>query len=187
MTIQEIIYNFLVSAAVSGGVIFLAKTYLTEKIKASIKNEYDQKLEAYKTELKITMDKEMALFVNDLKEQEKIKDEKWLIKRDACLEALDLADAALSNMDWDHVDAAKIVKQEIDTVKVRACFNKLACSCDNPEVLSAFKKAVGRKGKVSGDIMTDFRNIIRSELGFGDSLEDDRSSSFFARVQGDKK
>jgi hypothetical protein len=187
MTSSEIFLNVLLSTSVSAGIIFLAKTYLSQRIKSSIENEYALKLESYKTDLKLSIDKEMALFANNIAQEEKTKEHKWIIKRDACLQALDLADAALSNATWDTIDSSQVVKQEIDTIKVRECFNKLACTCDDPEVLQIFKKAVGFLGPVPGDIMTDFRNAVRVELAFGGLLIDDRASSFFARVQGDKK
>ena len=71
------------------------------------------------------------------KELELRKQDKWNIKREACLVALDIADGVLSHTDWDNMDPKvkeRMRKQEVDTVKVRECYNRLATSCDSPEV-----------------------------------------------------
>lgn len=110
-----------------------------------------------------------------------------MLKRESCLEALEIADSVLSNLTWAGIDNSKIVKQKVDTIKMRQCYNKLACTCDNSIVLETFKRATGFNGEVPGDIMTDLRNIIRQELSFGDKVDDDRANSFFGRIEGDKK
>lgn len=47
------------AALTASGIIFLAKTWLSERIKNSIKNEYDQKLETHKAELRAKSDIEI--------------------------------------------------------------------------------------------------------------------------------
>ena len=53
----QIVINILISSFVSGLIIFLSKTYISEKIKGRIKFEYDNKLETYKNELKSAVEK----------------------------------------------------------------------------------------------------------------------------------
>jgi len=45
-----------VSALLSAGLIFLARNWLSERIKGAIKNEYDQKLESHKAQLRAQND-----------------------------------------------------------------------------------------------------------------------------------
>lgn len=55
MTAQDFLLTILTSTALSsmviGLIMFIAKTWLSERIKQSIKAEYDEKLEAYKVKL----------------------------------------------------------------------------------------------------------------------------------------
>lgn len=53
MTIEvnDIVFNFLISIGTPSVLFFLTKSIIYERLKNSIKNEYDQKLESYKTEL----------------------------------------------------------------------------------------------------------------------------------------
>jgi hypothetical protein len=59
----EFILQLLASAAVSAGLttalIWLTKTWISERLKASIKSEYDQRLETHKAELKAQSDVEL--------------------------------------------------------------------------------------------------------------------------------
>jgi hypothetical protein len=57
--ITQIISTISVAAFTASGIIFLAKTWMSERIKNSIKNEYDQKLETHKAELKAKSDIEI--------------------------------------------------------------------------------------------------------------------------------
>ncbi|MFN4166116.1 MAG: hypothetical protein ACK4GK_16180 [Ferrovibrio sp.] len=50
--IVQIISQIGIAALTASGLIFLARTWMSERIKNSIKNEYDQKLETHKAELK---------------------------------------------------------------------------------------------------------------------------------------
>jgi hypothetical protein len=183
----NIILNITISAGTSSVIIWLFNTYLTENIKNSIKHEYDVRLEYHKSELQNTIDKDLESYKSKIKELESQNLDKWKIKREACFNALNLADAALSNLDWDGDLKNEIIKDEIDTIKVRECYNQLACSCDLPETLTQFKRVLGLLGNVKGDVIVDFRNAIREELNFGKEIDLDRDKAFIARIQGDKK
>ncbi len=113
-------------------------------------------------------------------EQSLIKTEKWIIKQKTCLEALDLADAMLSNYSYENVKEGEIIKEEVKTVDVRRCYNKLACSCDNEEILILFKKIFF--DKVTIDIIVDLRNAVRKELGFGTAIDKDREKAYFGKL-----
>lgn len=185
--ILNLLWNIFVSAGAGVGITFLLRTYFNEKIKNSIKHEYDIRLESYKSELKNAIDKDLESYKSEIKELESKNLDKWEIKREACLKALNLADSALSNMDWDGDMNKGIVKSEIDTITVRDCYNQLACSCDLPETLTEFKRVLGLLGPIKGDVIVDFRNAIRKELNFGKEIDVDRVKAFIGRIHGDEK
>ncbi len=183
--LNNIIYDLLIGAGGGVGITFLLRTYFNEKIKNSIKHEYDIRLESYKSELKTTIDKDIESYKSQIKELESRNLDKWDIKRKACLNALNLADSALSNMEWGDDLKKGTVKSDIDTIEVRNCYNQLACSCDLPETLNEFKRALGILVPVSGDVIVDFRNTIRRELDFGKEIDLDRERAFILRIHGD--
>jgi hypothetical protein len=185
--ILNLLWDILIGAGAGAGITFLLRTYFNEKIKNSVKHEYDIRLESYKSELKNAIDKDLESYKSKIKELESKNLDKWEIKRDACLKALNLADSALSNMDWDGDMKTGIVKNEIDTIEVRECYNQLACSCDLPETLNEFKRVLGLLGKIPGDAIVDFRNTIRKELNFGKEIDVDREKAFIGRIHGDNK
>jgi len=57
---SELVLEILTSASVSAGLstclIFLSKSWISERLKGAIKNEYDQKLETHKAQLKSESD-----------------------------------------------------------------------------------------------------------------------------------
>lgn len=57
--VEEFITSVVSSALVSGAVVWLSKTWISERLKNAIKNEYDQKLETHKAELKAANDIEL--------------------------------------------------------------------------------------------------------------------------------
>jgi hypothetical protein len=50
--VLEILTSASVSAVLSASLIFLSKSWITERLKGAIKSEYDQKLETHKAQLK---------------------------------------------------------------------------------------------------------------------------------------
>jgi len=57
--IAEILASAVVSGILTASLIWLSKTWISERIRNSIKSEYDQKLEAYKIQLKAQADVEL--------------------------------------------------------------------------------------------------------------------------------
>ena len=45
------LWNALIGAGAGAGITFLLRTYFNEKIKNSVKHEYDIRIESYKSEL----------------------------------------------------------------------------------------------------------------------------------------
>jgi hypothetical protein len=123
-----------------------------------------------------------------LNEKRKFYWEKWKLKKVACEEALDMADAVLSNYEYDGVPKDSILKDRegVNTIKARKIFNSLACFCENKEVLTIFKEILF--GSVKPDIIVDLRNAIRKELNFGrKNIDDDREKAFIGKLGADQE
>lgn len=158
----------IVSGGAAGAlVVWLSKEWISSRLKESIKHEYDSKLE----ELKESM-----------KNQQRISDAKWKLKYEACMQALDIADALISNMPVNGIQEGLMVREHCSTEVVRDCINKLACACDGAEVLTIFKKILIGKD-ISLDIVVDIRNSVRRELGFSQTeIDIDRDSAYIVRI-----
>ena len=111
------------------------------------------------------------------------------IKRDACLEALAVVDASLSNQSWTQDGKPLPVHvQPLDIAKARDCYNRLALTCQNQAVIDKYLDALGLHvpgtpaKKILGDAIVDLRNAMRAELGFGSELKLDRSLAWIGTL-----
>lgn len=130
------------------------------------------------------INKRLKSFEAIIQRNEKLRENKWQIKRAACLEALNIADAILSNYEYPGARKEDIKPGKITTEEVRTCFNELACSCDNTEVIEILKRIM--YDSVSPDIIVDLRNSVRRELEFGnDNFDKDRDKAFVGKVVAD--
>jgi len=128
----------------------------------------------------------VAILVWALNERSKRKLELWQIKKDACLKALNLANAVLSNYKYENLEDDAIVKQYVAIDEARACFNELACTCDSSGVLEQLKRIVFDK-EVSIDAIVDLRNAVRRELKFSnDTIDNDRKKAFLSKINCEK-
>ena len=114
------------------------------------------------------------------------------LKREACLDALSVVDATFSHQPWTQDGLnVPVVPQRLSMAMARACYNKLALTCRDPEVLTRYTLALGL-GKpgdpprtISADAIVDLRNAMRTELGFGAPLAPpDRVAAWIAKLQG---
>ena len=161
------------------------------RLKASTAGEIDRMgfpdltcLARYTMELQAESEKQLEMYRHEIRQIESVNQERWKIKRDACIKALNIANAILSNYEYPNVDSKDIVRQEIATSEVRACFNDLACSCDTPDVIDELKRIL--RGQVRPDAIVDLRSAVRRELGFGKEVVDtDRDDAFVGRVISD--
>jgi len=130
------------------------------------------------------INKRLKSFEAVIQKNEKLRENKWQIKRSACLKALNIADALLSNYEYPGARKEDIKPGKITTEEVRTCFNELACSCDNTEVIEILKKIMYES--VSPDIIVDLRNSVRGELEFGDdNFDKDMVNAFVGKVGAD--
>lgn len=112
---------------------------------------------------------------------------KYKLKHEACLEALELIDAYFSCI----LKSPKVesLKQQIFTTeRARACHSKLILSCENTLILKKFSEILTGHvdSKPYTDLLNEFRNLIRQELGFGTELELDRESAWISNIICDK-
>jgi len=127
-----------------------------------------------------------AIFAWLLNEKSKRKWEKWQIKKDACLKALNLANAVLSNYEYQNVKKGDISPQYENIENARSCFNELACTCDGPDVINELKKIMF--DEPSPDAIVDLRNAVRKELKFSNkTIDSDREKAFLVKIVCEKK
>jgi hypothetical protein len=113
-----------------------------------------------------------------IKTREREEQRRWEIKREACLEALEIIDARFADYQWqtDGADIKVDPQDHIETAKIRSCFNRLILACENQQVPLLYEKClnlkVGNEEPKRFDMSTvvDLRNAIRKELGFGKDL-----------------
>ena len=123
------------------------------------------------------MNRNFKEFESELKHEELINREKWLLKRDACLKALNIADCIISNYSFENLKPEDILPTEVTTEEVRQCFNELACSCDSTEVIDVLKRILF--DSIRPDVIVDLRNAVRRELDFGETDFDTSNKRLF--------
>ncbi len=132
------------------------------------------------------MNRNFKEFESELKHDELINQEKWLLKRDACFNALNIADCMISNYSFENLKPEDILPAEVSTEDVRKCFNELACSCDSTEVIEILKRILF--DSIKPDIIVDLRNAVRRELDFGETdFDKDRDKAFVGKVGADPR
>lgn len=114
-----------------------------------------------------------------IKSRELENQRRWEIKREACLEALEIIDARFANYDWKSPSGSllQVDSQDIvSTAKIRSCFNRLVLACNDSEVPQLFEKCLNlRIGNIEPQpldmgTVVNLRLAIRKELGFGKIL-----------------
>lgn len=111
----------------------------------------------------------------------KRRQEKWEIKRKACLDALSIIDAHFANEP--ELKQQNIQSQEKPNIaKAREVYNQLCLSCNKDEVLKWYKKCLGLYGPYNIGMIVDLRNAIRKELRFGGEFDTDREKAWVGRL-----
>ncbi|CAD0220127.1 MULTISPECIES: hypothetical protein [Planktothrix] len=108
------------------------------------------------------------------------------LKREACLEALDIVDEYFAYQ----LLPESVIGSSNDGFKfasrVRSCYSKLIVACENIQVANQFRQCLGTNSTWRGDDIIDFWNAIRQELGFvGDAEHSDRSNPWIAHINLD--
>lgn len=112
--------------------------------------------------------------------------ENWQLRKTACLNALNIANAILSNYSFGSLHASKLVPQYEKVEDVRACMNELACVCNGPEVIDLMKKIMF--SDVSLDVIVDLRSAVRKELNMHlNDIDLDRDRAFVGSIVCDPR
>lgn len=159
------VVSCVVSAVVSGLLVFAFQEWLRSK--------YAQAFEEYKA--KVALEQHTSQM-------------RWEIKRNACLNAMNIVEAHWSNRDWSGSDSQGRVladgaverQPEPSIDAVRQCYNELVLCCTNERVPKLYKHCLLEA--VSGDDVVDLRNAVRAELGFGTGIDFDRARAFIGRI-----
>jgi len=123
----------------------------------------------------------------EIEENKLVFQRKYQLKHEACLDALSLIDAHLSHA----LQAAKdgdIIKQYATTEHARTVHNKLILSCEDNSILNKYEEimfggaSAGKQQTPPTDLLNEFRNLIRKELGYGRDLELNREKAWFGKV-----
>ena len=186
---NEIIVVLQILILIGIGSLFMFKRYLFSYSSEKGKNlatkedieEITRKIESVKSVYSVNLEKIKAL----LSESSHQKNAVWLIKRNACLKALDLANAVLSNYEYSNVPKEDMVPQRESIESARSCFNELACTCESSEVIDQLKIILFDK-TTSPAAIVDLRNAVRKELGFENtSIDLDRDHAFVGKINCD--
>lgn len=127
--------------------------------------------------IKNHFDKQLIQLKEKVAKLEKQSFEIWQMKRDACNEALEIINAYYTNLNWSGIDNSKIIKEEIDIIRIRKCQNQLATTCNNSNVITTFNKIIFHQNNFNADILIDLRQEIRIELGL-EKFEENRDEVF---------
>ncbi len=126
---------------------------------------------------------------SEVSRMQSVDQAKYSLRHAACIEALALIDAYYSHI-LSVPDSLPPVRQSATTAEARACHNRLILSCGNPRVLDLFATIMFGPSDASAlrpptDLLNDFRNMVRDELGFGEALPLDREKAWFGRFSAD--
>jgi hypothetical protein len=115
------------------------------------------------------------------------------LKYNALPDSLSIIDAFLSNFIVVK-EGAKIKKQFISTIETRTCHNNLILTCESPDLLTLFGKIMFSKSGLNEQEIgalfvnvSEYRNLVRKELGFGNELKLDLDNIWFASVNFEKE
>jgi hypothetical protein len=169
---MEFLTGLFTGGAAVGFLSWASKLLLETRLRSSIQNEYNKKLEEFK---------------QVLRSQDRIEDTKWKTRHDACLEALELIDVYLCQ-NLDSGTGNKPTPQKMDIAHARRCHSKLIITCSDTSLIDAFTEICFKNMTSSGfkqpptDLLNIFRNKIRHELGFGNEVQLDRETAWFSTI-----
>ena len=113
------------------------------------------------------------------------------LKYKALLRSLNLIDAYFSHI-LIPPQGGQIIKQYGTTEEARTCHNNLILTCEDTKILELFSeikfgpKVNNSKTIPPTDLLNQYRNLVRKELGFGSDLVLDRDRAWFGKVSFEK-
>jgi len=131
----------------------------------------------------------MRLVDNLFIKEREFKSRQWIIKREACLDALSAVDAMFSHINWINVPKQP-TKQKVDISKIRECYSKLVLSCENKETVEKFLEIIfdlNKNKKQPTVLLNEFRILIRKELDLKSKIEINEEKAWIGDIVGDDK
>jgi len=133
-TVVKMILQVASGVVVGGGIlVWLGKTIIADWIRNATSHQYARLLEDYKATLRSAAEREFASFTDDLEKARRITEQRWTLRRDTCLEALEVVDAQFTHMDWGAI-GVDVTSQPVDITKARSVMNKLVLTCRSSKV-----------------------------------------------------
>jgi len=155
----------LLGAVIGGGIVLLLNLLKTSGEK-SVEHLLSRRMEEFK---------------HQVREAERINQEKWDLKRQACLNALKIVHADWSHRGWSN-SAGQPRKQAPPKIdEVRECTSRLVCSCESKLVAELYLQCLGVGGPYPGNTISKLRNEIRRALELGDP-SDEQGSDWIAEL-----
>lgn len=115
--------------------------------------------------------------------------EKRKLKYEAIVSALNIIDANLSHILTENVPKQP-TKQFSTISEARKCHNNLILTIDNPRIIEVFLEILfpdPNDNTPPSDKLNEFRNLVRSELGFGQELQLNREKAWIGSIGFEKK
>lgn len=174
---MEFILGFASASVLSAMLAYCVKLLLETRIREAVKAEYAVKLADYQRKIK---------------SEDRVEEARWKTTHDACLDALGVIDAYISGALTDSKGSAP-TKQPIKIRVARECHNKLILASSNLKLVEMFNEILflndtGQEFKhPPTDLLNEFRNEIRSELGFGGKLVLNRDVAWISRMNMDEE
>jgi hypothetical protein len=123
----------------------------------------------------------------EIQKGQEIDKQKRELKYNAILTSLNLIDAQLSHFLIPQ-QGQQITLQYATTEEARTCHNNLILTCEDTKVIELFglimfgpKDQSQPKAPIT-DLLNQYRNLARKELGFGSDLDLDRDRAWFGKV-----
>lgn len=122
-----------------------------------------------------------------IQNQQEVEKQKRQLKYNALLQSLTLMDVILSHI-LIPSEGQKIKKQHASIEEARKCHSNLILTCENTDILEMFSLIIfGPKDPNAEitpptDLLNNYRNLVRKELGFGTEISLDRDRAWFGHV-----
>jgi hypothetical protein len=124
---------------------------------------------------------------------QEIEKQKRELKYKAILTSLNIIDAYISHLKVLDKSLGKISQQSVSIEEIRSCHSNLILTCDNPEIVRKFTQILFNPKEPNGllkdnfiDLLIEYRNLVRLELGFGQPIYSDTITTWIGSTSFEK-
>jgi hypothetical protein len=128
-----------------------------------------------------------------IQNSQEIEKQKRELKYKAILTSLNIIDANISHVKVLDKSVGKISPQSVSIEEIRSCHSNLILTCDNPEIVAKFTQILLNPIEPNGlfkhnviALLIEYRNLVRRELGFGQSVYFDTVTTWIGRTSFEK-